>query len=317
MPIRFACEHCGQKLSVGSHKAGTKANCPRCKTDVLVPADPGAEKVTTQSVLVMTGATPVQPPPPASPAEPPAPEPYAEPEPEPPPVEMPYLAFTDAAVDSHELVFDTSAPPVARSSTLDAPQPFANHDLVSFPRQVIYVQAGLLVMVALVCFTLGALMGGALLSSPATPVANTPCVISGFVQVTDGVVKKGDAGAVVIVLPQDRQQLDERAPAAGLRPQDAMPDETNRGLSILRSNGAGFAKADATGKYQVSVPRAGKYFLLVISRAKSGNGDEIDSLDLRKIARFFENANELIGEQKYRFSEERFVADRKFDVSFE
>ena len=67
----------------------------------------------------------------------------------------------------------------------------------------------------------------------------------------------------------------------------------------------------------VRVPRQGKYFVLVISRSKEGAVAEVDALDLRRIARFFESATELIGSQKYQFSEERFAADRKFDVSFE
>ena len=101
------------------------------------------------------------------------------------------------------------------------------------------------------------------------------------------------------------------------RARDSMPDETNRGLSILRSIGGNYAKADKQGKYEVRVPRQGKYFVLVISRAKSGTIADVDALDLRRIARFFESASELIGTQKYQFSEERFAANRKFDVSFE
>lgn len=305
MPIRFTCEHCGQKLSVGSQKAGTKANCPRCKESVRVPGlSMTTERVAAQSMLVVAG----------EPANDVDDEPAA------PPVEMQFFSYSDQPVETSELVFDTTSPRVRteHSDKPITPPSAVDYELVSIPRRVIYLQAGLLVAVAVVCFTLGALMGGAVLRGvPDEQLASKPCVISGFVQVIDGVMKKGDAGAVVIVLPQDRQEIDERAAADGLRPRDSLPPETHRGLGILRTNGAGFAKADANGKYQVSVPRQGKYFLLVISRAKIGGEGEIDSLDLRKIARFFENANELIGQQKYRFSEERFVADRKLDVSFE
>src|SRR5687768_9901740 len=38
MPIRFACPHCQQKLSVSSRKAGTTADCPRCKRSIAIPA---------------------------------------------------------------------------------------------------------------------------------------------------------------------------------------------------------------------------------------------------------------------------------------
>src|SRR5205823_15025932 len=40
MPIRFACPHCHQKLSVGARKAGMTADCPRCKRVLTVPPAP-------------------------------------------------------------------------------------------------------------------------------------------------------------------------------------------------------------------------------------------------------------------------------------
>lgn len=252
-------------------------------------------------MLVMSGQEEV-----ASEAE------VAHPEPEAPPI------AGDPGIETSELVFDTSGSSEPSSVVPSNVVQQTDYNLVSFPRYVLYAQAGLLAGVALICFTLGALMGGAFFrGQPEGPVVAKPCTISGFVQVTEGVVRKGDAGAVVIVLPQDVQKIDERAPVSGLRPRDATPEETHRGLAILKQIGGGYAKADKEGKYQVRVPRQGKYFVLVISRSKEGAVAEVDALDLRRIARFFESATELIGSQKYQFSEERFAADRKFDVSFE
>src|SRR5262245_16984282 len=37
MPIKFYCDHCGQKMSIGSRKAGAAVNCPRCQKQVTVP----------------------------------------------------------------------------------------------------------------------------------------------------------------------------------------------------------------------------------------------------------------------------------------
>ncbi|WP_425617930.1 hypothetical protein NA78x_001620 [Anatilimnocola sp. NA78] len=306
MPIRFACQHCGQKLSVGSQKAGTKANCPRCKQSVRVPGEPVAqEKVTAQSMLVMTGE----------------PEPATFDEPAAPPISFHLNEQSseqaESPLETSELIFDTGA-----SSSYEQPHEQVvqrtDYNLISLPRYVLYVQAGLLAGVAIVCFTLGALMGSAFFrGEPEVAAVAKPCKISGFVQVTQGVTKKGDEGAVVFVLPQEVQKLDERSPVEGLRPQDSSPEENHRGISILRGIGGAFAKTDKTGKYELQVPRQGKYFVLVVSHAKQGKAEDIDSQHLRKIARFFENATELIGEQKYQFSEAQFVADRKFDVSFE
>lgn len=239
-------------------------------------------------------------------------QPAIETEPEAPPI------AGDSGYETSELVFDTSSPSVDPGSSAESVVQQTDYNLVSFPRYVLYAQAGVLAGVALVCFTLGALMGGAFFRAPSEgQVLAKPCTISGFVQVTEGVVKKGDAGAVVIVLPEEVHKVEERAPVSGLRPRDPPPDETNRGLNILKQIGASYAKADKEGKYQVRVPKQGKYFVLVISRNKEGVAAEVDALDLRRIARFFESATELIGSQKYKFSEERFAADRKFDVSFE
>src|SRR5687767_13933737 len=53
MPIRFVCNHCGQKLSVGSHKAGQKANCPRCKESVRVPGDTNKPKAALAASMLV------------------------------------------------------------------------------------------------------------------------------------------------------------------------------------------------------------------------------------------------------------------------
>lgn len=38
MPIRFHCEHCEQRLSVSTRKAGAKAKCPKCKGPIRIPS---------------------------------------------------------------------------------------------------------------------------------------------------------------------------------------------------------------------------------------------------------------------------------------
>jgi len=305
MPIRFACKHCGQKLSVGSHKAGQKASCPRCKESVRVPGETNKPKAAlAASMLVMNDA----------PED--APDDMASAGTMRDAVAAPPIA-DEPPVETSELVFDTSSPAAESGHDAGVIQR-TDYNLVSFPRYVLYAQAGVIAGVAIVCFTLGALMGGAFFHRTGGPVAAKPCLISGFVKVTEGTQVKGDDGAVVIALPHNVETVDERSPVEGFRPRDSAPDETNRGLLLLRNHGGNFAKADKQGKYQLRVPRAGKYMLLVISRTKTAPPGEVDAPDLRRIATFFQNANDLIGTQKCKvFSEERFVADRKFDVSFE
>src|SRR4051794_12570675 len=49
MSIRFACNQCGQRLSVGSHKAGKSASCPKCKASIVVPTPPPPEPPAPES----------------------------------------------------------------------------------------------------------------------------------------------------------------------------------------------------------------------------------------------------------------------------
>ncbi len=313
MPIRFNCKHCGQKLSVGSQRAGTKANCPRCKEIVRVPGEvvkPSKAEL-AQSMLVMSGegAAVETAPPSDEPTAPPlASEHY--------PVDHATEAVGyDAPLETSELVFDTAPSIVTGADTPPNVIQQTDYNLVSFPRYVLYAQAGLLAVVAIVCFTLGALMGGAFLSAPEGGVAAGPCSVSGFVTVKDGATQKPDEGAVVFLLPQDTRNIDERAPVAGFRPRDSEPEGNHRGLAILKEMGAGYARTDKEGKYKITVRNPGKYYLLVISR-KSGAGAEVAQAK-QKIARFFENANDLLGTQKYFFSAETLADGRKYDVPFE
>jgi phage FluMu protein Com len=309
MPIRFNCKHCGQKLSVGSQRAGTKANCPRCKEIVRVPGDrpqekPASKAALAASMLVISGeGAAVETAPPTVDAG----------HPEQTEIESPPLAGEyEPSIETSELVFDT-APSISTGGPEYIQQ--TDYNLVSFPRYVLYAQAGLLAAVAIICFTLGALMGGAFLSAPNVAAAG-PVTVSGIVKVTEGVTTKADEGAVVFFLPQDSKNIDERAPVAGLRPRDSEPEGHHRGLTILKDIGAGYARTDKEGRYKITVPKGGKYFMLVISRAKVGTGADIGA-SKQKIARFFENANDLLTTQKYQFSAETLADGRKFDVSFE
>ena len=37
MSVKFACHHCGQRLSVSDEKVGQKAKCPKCRGPIAVP----------------------------------------------------------------------------------------------------------------------------------------------------------------------------------------------------------------------------------------------------------------------------------------
>jgi phage FluMu protein Com len=59
MPIKFACEHCGARLSVSSRKAGAQAKCPKCQQVLQIPAtERGEDAAPPDAAEQASGATP-------------------------------------------------------------------------------------------------------------------------------------------------------------------------------------------------------------------------------------------------------------------
>jgi hypothetical protein len=278
MPIRFACTQCQQKLSVSARKAGATANCPRCKTPLVVPGDPAA----------------------SAEAEFDAPAP-------------PETGFEAPDFDFSQFggATTTAASPIAPAAEIPV-----DLDRISLPRWVVYAQGGLLAGVGFICFLLGSLMGGALQSGGSG--AAQPVVLSGAVQFERGGNKLPDEGAVIIALPQNVKQADELAPPEGLRPSDPTPAAGSRGLEIIRTVGGGYTRADANGNYQLRLPNRGRYFVVFLSRAQGGlQPGQLEALDSQRIGRFISQPVVLVGSQQYRVLDERLSADRRLDAVFD
>ena len=294
MPIRFACPHCRQKLSVSSRKAGQTGNCPRCKQKLTIPepaiASPAAAVAAAADVSAVTGDK-----------EAGAGGGPAEREEAPP-------RFEDA--HDFELVFDTSD----ESAASAAP---AAPDLIAVPRLVLYLQGGLLAVVALVSLAIGLIAGGAL-SGGAAPAGPRACTLEGTINYAAGNRNLPDPGAVVAVIPEGGPRPDEKALVTGLRPGDTSPAENHQGIAVLRQLGGGYARTDNRGRFQVQLPARGKYLVLVISQARQLRSlDEIETADLLKLAPFFDNAAELLGRQRYQLTMEVVRSDRQLNVVFE
>ena len=95
--------------------------------------------------------------------------------------------------------------------------------------------------------------------------------------------KRGDEGAVVIVLPADKFP-GKPLPIAGLRPGDPPPAEGDATLAALAELGGTAKRADASGDFAFSVPAAGSYRILVISRkaTREPNGP-LEQSDIRNL----------------------------------
>ena len=121
---------------------------------------------------------------------------------------------------------------------------------------------------------------------------------------------------MIAVLPQT-ERLEERAAIVGLRPSDPPPEAMQRGVEIIRTIGGAYTRADEQGRYQLRLPDRGNYYVLVVSNhAQNASLDEIKTPDLLKMGRYFDTPADLLGKQKYQWTEANIRADRKLNVDF-
>jgi hypothetical protein len=299
MPIRFACPHCRQKLSVSTRRAGHAADCPRCRRPLTIPA---AEPASAPQRTVPEAASALSADADEADSRGAAPSPDAA---EPP------LSF-ELDFESQELVYDAADETAPQASAT------AQTDLIAVPRMVLYLQGGLLAVVAIVSFVIGLIAGGALSGGGTVTEGSRACTLEGTIHYASGNRRLPDPGAVVAVIPDRGVRPDEKAPIDGLRPDDRAPEETHRGVAILRELGGSYSRADDRGRFKVQLPERGKYLVLVISNSRSVNSlDDIQTADLLKLGPFFENAAELLGRRRYQLTMETVRGNRQLNVVFE
>lgn len=146
MPVRFLCPACHQLLSIGTRKVGAEVECPKCRSTIIVP-DPHQPQDGGQATVAQTT--------------------------EPPSVfEQAGLEQALSAISSREKSprpSGVSAAPPYDSSPADPLFPpvtskvqTTNDDsLIVIHRRVLYLQAALLAVVAVLAFYFGYLIGGA------------------------------------------------------------------------------------------------------------------------------------------------------------
>jgi len=281
MPIRFTCPHCRQKLSVAERKAGTATACPRCHGTLTVPEPPAEAKLTGEK--------------PAANA---------------PLGEAPEFLPDADEFAGLELIYETASEPKA------PPVHSRMSEEVPVPRYVIYMQGGLMAVVALVALVIGMLLGSTFGGRSAEETGAS--LVTGSVTFAEGPRSRVDVGAVVMLLPQGRRP-DEKIPIKGLRPADRQADEGEKGIAMLGDVGGAYVRADENGRFELQVPNSGRYWLVVISRERkrSGGGREFQNADLAKLARFFESAAGLLGDREFRIRDETIRGVRRVDVAFD
>jgi hypothetical protein len=187
---------------------------------------------------------------------------------------------------------------------------------VTVPRRYVYYQGFLLGAVALGFFVFGLMVGGH--SGPDLPGAPLqPCTITGEILYgTSAQRASADAGARVIVVPQAARP-DQKAAAAGLRPDDPAPADGHVGVALLRSLGGDVDSVDERGHFRCRVPSPGRYYMLVISRhAKRPEHEALAGRDLAQIGRYISPAANLLESQQYTWQELRVRGDCTFEHRF-
>jgi phage FluMu protein Com len=287
MPIKFACEHCGKRLSVSRKQAGVRAKCPKCKERIQVPESTSELSEAANEEDDNT--------PPDDRVE--QDNPYAE-----------FVVYDDEAEWQYE-ADDGYAPQLSSVTDLDR---------IAVPRRVLYIQGVLIIVVAIASFILGMMVTGGRPQEVAD-VAPVPCVLSGeIVYTTGGGRNLPDNGSVVIALPiEQRPAPTGKAPIAGLRPGDPVPRDDSENLRIIQSIGGAYARTDAEGRYRLSVPDTGRYFVLIVSKNKyRAAGEELDKVDIAQLGRYVQPPTELLGESRYEWRELLIRRNEALDFTF-
>ncbi|NIP85663.1 MAG: hypothetical protein GTO03_08910, partial [Planctomycetales bacterium] len=265
MLIRFSCPHCQRKLKARSDKAAQRLPCPNCRQILTVPAGEAAEPAPPVSGTTATA------------------DPFAE-----------LIVYDD------QLVYETDEPPAG--PTTGGPPARPPH-WVGVSRQLIYLHAGLLLVVPLTALAVGYLIGrtdrprGASLP-PAVPAR---VLITGRLQWRGTTGPLADKGAVVIAVPQDLQPP-QKLPGQTLGPDQPLPAQGDQRVRTIEDWGGDYVRTNEVGEFQLFL-LPGRYYLLAISRqSRRLTNAEPDRADLAAIGKFFTAPHELIGSHPYHWT---------------
>lgn len=141
-------------------------------------------------------------------------------------------------------------------------------------------------------------------AAPVAP-AGEPAVSGRITYVgPDGDVRP-DAGARILVLPEERQGTAKLA-ADGFRA-GASTADLRLAVASLRALGGDFAIAGADGQYSATLPQAGLFQLLIVSRYQPrAENAPVDAAALQLLERYFDRAPQVVGDAAMHLSQFRY-----------
>ena len=170
-------------------------------------------------------------------------------------------------------------------------------DKILFPRRMLYVEAVLYVTVAMTAFGLGYLAGrgGWLAASKEDAGVQKRVLVEGKVLLVPRTgAKRGDEGAVIVVLPGDKSPA-KRLPIDGLQPGDPPRSTGDATSAALAEFGGAVTWTDDSGPFTLGVPAAGRYRILLISpRAKGDPVRPLVNPGISELGKYFDGADDLL-----------------------
>jgi hypothetical protein len=149
-------------------------------------------------------------------------------------------------------------------------------------------------------------------------IQRTPCTLHGQITYTarDG-RSVPDRGCVVLALPTERWP-DQKLDIAGLSPREEGLAPGHPSLQALSVLGGDCRRTDEQGSYRLTLPQAGTYFLLLLSKnAPAPRRNFPDRKDLAQLGRYVSSAYQLLGSEPYLWREQTIKNDVRFDWEFD
>lgn len=327
MPVRFSCPTCQIVLGIADRKIGCQITCPKCGEALIVPSHQEAA-VWLTSAAIGGGAHPAARLPNDVSGPPDEGHGLAD------FGEVPRL-ITDVEENQHRAAAAVRAwPPAGPSSNPAGPTASAPPARTQFPpsglgrsgegggvvipsgfvlvsRRAVYAQAVLALALALFAFLAGYAIGRGF--APQRDSAGgggdqAPLVIEGSVAYTPvPSTLEADDESTILVVPAGGKFVPPLA-VAGFRPDDPL-ERRSPSLDLLREQGGDFARTDSSGGFQLVLPAAGDYHLLVLSKHALQQGGQVrgpTAADQAEMAPYFSSPEQLVGIHRYRWTRHHF-----------